>query len=1221
MGVWDVVRKERVCVGGREDGFDKKELDKVIRVLLERPIDDTERVVKWCEEIFQKNEIPLEESLLLVWQLFFRADPLKATNQECGDNVWMRIGKYRAIILFGTKDETVLVEAANFLLKVVQAGGLSVLLSSCILELAAIIGELVSEETFCLPLVQILEQLACYKGDLVQHKARTVAITLYRRGSGSDLCAQLDKIVLSMEIEDKMRYLLLRDLLEAGIDVVGLTNPESLKPLYDILAVNKHLGCVVADVIVLFALLKSYPLHVEVKDDNGYIGIYLYPRLVKRLPDQTTVLLEELKSKGDSLLYFALYAAMVTGEMSPAPLDMEWVRRALHDYDEVLRNRAFICLCRSQGINTSFTLELGEIVEEHLMDAQLTGSPDGRQQTVTALKYLTDAHFTRLYKLCRDSGPQSPEVDAIIEFWSRIVEMSIASMSMIGHYNKNDLCLKSLQTILDVWRERLAKCGSFAVRSQLVTLHARIIERSLEDPSVLERLCSLVSNSSFDTIREAAGNILRALEYPKSLSIFEKGYFESVLLPMLATQRAHEIDGAAKLHSVYCDAKRNRSEIIERLADELKVEVGKLAADEPETLVNSSVLGLLVALQDLMSKDALNNDSIRIAEYCRKIGNVVTLFVSHPSPEGHYVDEQDDTDGVSNGDLSFSIMTFCWRAVKESSSLLATCLGQIKSSDEEYLMDNGRYLVNLLLRIRHPGAFVAIARPLREVCQVCFSLDQGADTVPDRLLTEAIELCLTLPEIQTTRRSAGLPSCIAAIVTASRDVRRRERLLAYAIEALMVPLQVDDAFTRIDPKPQVIHTINILRQLFRDSTLADDIILYIPMGLQSCFQAFSSPSWAVRNSGTMLFASLMSRTFGVRHDVNEFAACNLVDPRAIHAKCQQILPPLANECFKSTEMLADERLARYQMEFAVYPLLSCIQRFRFSPSGEHCHSVFYQAALSLCLQCLGNDIMKVRKMSVRLLVHMCESPMLFGGVMENLRKILGNVDWQNCNQLHGYLMLLTALKDVKLVDGEAFRSWIELTKKVVEEAGIQCPLIDTLLHGVILPHLSSLTMCEMSIEKMMQIISGRRLPAEDIHILLPKLVDYFFSNPSSDISNDLVLLFESFWREYDLAGAYRLALVKSWKFKDTRQSHRIRYLALTDDDEEVRYYASINERLSVSQGIRDLLRNHLADMEDLIEFEPKLSERFFDVSRRRLFEPEPLNGFKDLAWERRILSR
>ena len=86
----------------------------------------------------------------------------------------------------------------------------------------------------------------------------------------------------------------------------------------------------------------------------------------------------------------------------------------------------------------------------------------------------------------------------------------------------------------------------------------------------------------------------------------------------------------------------------------------------------------------------------------------------------------------------------------------------------------------------------------------------------------------------------------------------------------------------------------------------------------------------------------------------------------------------------------------------------------------------------------------------------------------------------------------------------------------------------------------------------------------------------------------------------------------------------MRYLALTDDDETIRSLGtgpSFGEPGSVPHVLRQLLREHFADIKDLFEMEPTLAERSFDENRRRLFEPEPLNGFKDLAWERRVMTQ
>jgi hypothetical protein len=534
-----------------------------------------------------------------------------------------------------------------------------------------------------------------------------------------------------------------------------------------------------------------------------------------------------------------------------------------------------------------------------------------------------------------------------------------------------------------------------------------------------------------------------------------------------------------------------------------------------------------------MAKSSDPENVLKIVECCRQLGVIVTDFVSHPSPEGHAIniDEDDEDD-----DTSFSIMTFCWRAVKESSALLASCLQRIEKMDITLLEKTAQYLVEMLLKIRHPGAFMSLAKPLRDICQICFSLDNEASKIPQGLLKEAMEQCVLYPEVQTTRRSAGLPVCVAAIVTASKDTHRRCKLLGEAFETLLsvIPSSV---FQLTSPDPHVVHTLNILRQLFRDSTLAEDVTALLPTGFRLCFLAFGSPSWSVRNSGMMLFTALMNRTFGVRHDTEEYAKGNLVDVRNLHAQCPSILGLIMEECSKSVQMLGDSTCSRYQIEFALYPLLSFIQRIRFSIGGEARHGDFYTATVEFCLGCLGKDIMKVRKMTARLVANMCESVLIKRLVLDWIEATRET----DCNQLHGYLLLLRTLYDQKIIQSDVY----ERLNCIPE--GLACyPL-----QQMVSPDIAVKVEDDVPMATIIENVTARKLNPEEIAIQVPQLVEHAMSTDSS-----LFALLENFWFDYDLSGEYRLAIAKSLRPCAHSSFLRLRYLALTDDSYEIRQIAS-----------------------------------------------------------------
>lgn len=1212
--------------------FDPRELTKAIRGFLERPsIVNTEEILSWSRELF-KSPLPLDDILLLVWQVLYTAAPLVA-DLEDAPTTWMRLGKMRARILLGLVQDSDLDTTVEFLWEVVEAGGLDSSLMASIIELANRVASI--QMNVDTRMLRILEEVSGSKDDLVLHTMRTLILTLYHRVT-TEQRHDLDRIVKGIDAEGKMYYLLMKDLLEANIEVDTITNP-SLSPLLSILATNKALASSIAECIVLLVKLKDYSLEGLIeKDESGYLGIFLFPKLVRKLPQQAIQLLSSFESTALDLLfssdsksdfshsfnedpilhYCSLYGSIIGGGVQCPPLNLQLVKKGLIGHNEVLCNRAFSCLCRSRTMEMSFCE--GEMIMQFIIDAQLRSSSDSRQQTVASLKQLVETHYLKIYSMNRamlqgEDETMKREINNLETFWRRVVQLSLESLTEAGFYNKNDLCIKILICVVDMWKVKLTKVTASKLIEPLNSSFENIIA-PLKEADFLDRMCQCICHNSFDTVRADAAKLLCILDvkYPFD----QDEYYSRTILPALSQQRAHVIDGATKLLRVYCEAKNNHREIIKCLFQSLCEQVIILQEGDSRDLACSPILGILSGLCILVDW-VTNEECLELCNICRAIGEAVTLFVSHPTPEGHSVnDEVDEEEDLENlnlddekGDISFSVMTFCWRAIKESSALLAACL-QKSVNDPNVLRTNGLYLIGMLLKTRHPGAFRSLAKPLRDVCQICFSSEQSK-MIPDELLTESMDQCILHPEVQTTRRSAGLPICISSIVAASSDSLKRGGLLTIVFDRLLLEIP-RTTLEGVTPGAHVVHTLNILRQIFRDTTLANDVIKFIPKGYSTCFQAFHSPNWSVRNSAMMLFVSLMNRTFGVRHDVDEYAACNLMDVRILHSRCPSIIPQITQECNASLDLLT-KCSARYQVEFALYPLLSFIQRIRFSFAGERKHAEFYNAVTVFCLRSLDNDIMKVRKMTARLIGNICTSPLILDLTMRWIYSI--NVQEISCNQLHGYLLLLKALEGGGLLKREAVAKLSVIPQNIHCHPLEQAATFATEQAAVVAVEqaISVATVTATTIN----LVQSREMNYEEISLILPKVVQMAIQ----EVDESLFKLLESFWTDYDLAGSYRYATVSSFRPIYHPAARRIHYLALTDDDPEIRLLASDGRfglRASVPHSIRLLLEENLEDIRDLIDSLPTNDQ--VEAGRRGLFEAEPLNNFKDPMWERRLIK-
>ncbi|NXS94970.1 THADA protein, partial [Jacana jacana] len=224
------------------------------------------------------------------------------------------------------------------------------------------------------------------------------------------------------------------------------------------------------------------------------------------------------------------------------------------------------------------------------------------------------------------------------------------------------------------------------------------------------------------------------------------------------------------------------------------------------------------------------------------------------------------------------VLVCCWRSMKEVSLLLGTLCKLLPSqaaserSDGlvtvEQVKNIGDYFKHHLLQSRHRGAFeLAYAGfvQLTEMLSRCNS--ENLQKMPEQWLSnvlEEIKSCDPSSTLCATRRSAGIPFYIQALL-ASEPKSKTDLLKRTMKELISLAAPLNESPSVI---PQV-HALNILRALFRDTRLGENIMPYVADGMQAAILGFMSPVWAVRNSSTLLFSALITRIFGVKRGKDE----------------------------------------------------------------------------------------------------------------------------------------------------------------------------------------------------------------------------------------------------------------------------------------------------------------------------------------------------------------
>jgi hypothetical protein len=280
--------------------------------------------------------------------------------------------------------------------------------------------------------------------------------------------------------------------------------------------------------------------------------------------------------------------------------------------------------------------------------------------------------------------------------------------------------------------------------------------------------------------------------------------------------------------------------------------------------------GTLLALQYIFSElnyTTLSKDEWR-ATHTRALAlihltcDTVMEVLSDPSPEGNVpssfrdmeetmndlIQAQNEEDGTdeSGGPKHQVILSCCWRAVKEASSLLEVIVSKAPASENQDavisyqdLITSGGLFKRLLTCIRHRGAFSAVYPAYVSLnTRLITCRDPALSQLPGQWLDDNLN-SLTSSNISITRRSAGLPLCILAIVSSESGTKKT--LLSKAMHYLLQlasAVPPADADQRID-LPQV-HAYNIMRTIFMDSKLGTHVLEYASDGFSLAINGFSS---------------------------------------------------------------------------------------------------------------------------------------------------------------------------------------------------------------------------------------------------------------------------------------------------------------------------------------------------------------------------------------------
>ncbi|KAL8775229.1 MAG: hypothetical protein Q9209_000235 [Squamulea sp. 1 TL-2023] len=249
----------------------------------------------------------------------------------------------------------------------------------------------------------------------------------------------------------------------------------------------------------------------------------------------------------------------------------------------------------------------------------------------------------------------------------------------------------------------------------------------------------------------------------------------------------------------------------------------------------------------------------RLLRIASDVWMVVRDVLCADAPEGHELGSPDDEASSSTKD----VLSFCWRALKESSTLIYSMIVGSKSSliiqafQHRHYRTFGDLVFTELAELRHRGAFSTVSQTFAECCARCVESDNPETQALPKEWYQKTLLCIQQRASALTRRSAGLPAMITGILSATPKGDFFNTVIQDLQAVARTAIETDSKDEHME-MPQV-HAFNCLKDIFTDARFNICVEQHMSASLEIAIRGLDSNRWAIRNCGLMLMKALITR--------------------------------------------------------------------------------------------------------------------------------------------------------------------------------------------------------------------------------------------------------------------------------------------------------------------------------------------------------------------------
>ncbi|KAF2742863.1 HEAT repeat protein-like protein [Sporormia fimetaria CBS 119925] len=644
-------------------------------------------------------------------------------------------------------------------------------------------------------------------------------------------------------------------------------------------------------------------------------------------------------------------------------------------------------------------------------------------------------------KRCTRSGkytlalPRTSAVAKPFQFMLWYTQFLEWELRPTSSYQRRITALKALTIVLksgldpNVPHEELSK----SAQGQLRWAHIMHIS----NPRLMRLLLDLILDP-FDDIRSAAASLLElcldssSAEWSTATLLKIPKFLQRAETMMLRTGRADQADAVARTYSLLfsrcskgipealkskSDGLWTKSAILRYLITQLERTVDVASQDLSGAVNGRPVHGIFAALGYLLDQDnfypnfstlsedeshSLRDLHVRIISCFKRLWSCIQDVLCADAPEGHVPEDLEEEASLDTKE----ILSYSWRGLKEASILLRTVitkapLGSDKGSilsagDVEEL---GKLCFVQLVELRHRGAFSTVAQTFAAFCRRCMTAqDAQLRHLPEIWYQDAVA-CIQAKASAITRRSAGIPALISAILAAEQPLGGP--LFIRAMKDLYAEASQEAISTNIEESrlPQV-HALNCIKDTFTTSKLSAVSEAWIGEGLDLAARTINSNIWPIRNCGLMLFKALIERLLGSDEAQDWTEQAREKSSRFSYNKYPHLLDILSNlldpkgRLQESMETVQGGSPMDLHGAEGVFPALQILRQA--PPHDPHRHNI-----LQSVIHLLKSPHWHLRDMAARTIVSLHLPSELPGGI-----KMLAGLLGSQSNSQHGLLLSL-----------------------------------------------------------------------------------------------------------------------------------------------------------------------------------------------------------------------